>query len=147
MEEMPEKCISMEEEVRREARRFFGLREKARGKKTRGTGNEDNFDGKSREFELGQVFEEVCRRGKERGEAEVHLAAIKQFWLDCGVCSMVFFHILMAPVRDKQWLRREDFLRSLESFQQKNLVLAFLPEQKKKQMALTMKIQKMLCKG
>ena len=76
----------------------------------------------------------------------IHTSLIIRFWLDCYVSSQVFLSMLMAPLKDKEWLSFEDFTKSIETINQRNVFRAFFSEKEDKKFATTMRIQKLLCK-
>ena len=78
---------------------------------------------------------------------EIHICLIKQYWFDCCVSFSIFLKILLAPISQKEWILLEDFCRSIEAVQQKNVCRAFFSQKEDKKFNSMMRLQKFLCKN
>jgi len=87
----------------------------------------------------------LIRIDGNRNEAEIHISIISQFWLDCFVTFQVFLNMLLAPIRDKEWIQYEDFLKSIDAVHQKNVCRAFFSTKQDKKFSATVRVQKLLC--
>lgn len=105
-------------------------------------------------FSLKAVFDSIkdkfsstglIRIDGNRNESEIHISIITQFWLDCFVAFQVFLNTLLAPIRDKQWIQYEDFVKSVDAVHQKNVCRAFFSSKQDKKFSSTVKVQKLLC--
>lgn len=105
-------------------------------------------------FSLKAVFDSIkdrfsstglIRIDGNRNESEIHISIITQFWLDCFVAFQVFLNTLLAPIRDKQWVQYEDFVKSIDAVHQKNVCRAFFSSKQDKKFSSTVRVQKLLC--
>ncbi|CAG9311242.1 unnamed protein product [Blepharisma stoltei] len=67
------------------------------------------------------VFSEIYSNYKKTtyvrslsGDQEVHIVAIRQFFLDCYVCDQFFLNMLMSPISNLIWVKNEDFFKAIE---------------------------------
>jgi hypothetical protein len=103
--------------------------------------------------ELCQTTENVfnCLIEKYRGSSWtkegkfLHVAAFKQFCLDCFTFDTTFFKLLLDGVNSKLWISVEGFFKAVESVQRSSShhFLSFKRYEKKSQKKFL--IQKMLC--
>lgn len=107
----------------------------------------ENFSFKAIFDSIKQKFQTtgLIRIDGNRNEAEIHISIITQFWLDCFVTFQVFLNMLLAPIRDKEWIQYEDFLKSIDAVHQKNVCRAFFSTKQDKKFSATVRVQKLLC--
>ena len=53
-------------------------------------------------------------KGQVGSTQEIHLVLLKQFLLDCGIAGSKLFACMVEPVRGKNWIGAEDFVKCAE---------------------------------
>lgn len=76
---------------------------------------------------------------------EVHISLLKKFWFNSCVTFQVFYNMLLAPIKNKDWINGTDFLRSIEATHQKNVFRPFVPEKSDQKFNEGIRIQQFLC--
>mmetsp|Transcript_22926 Transcript_22926/g.22655 ORF Transcript_22926/g.22655 Transcript_22926/m.22655 type:complete len:175 (+) Transcript_22926:310-834(+) len=74
------------------------------------------------------VFESIYEKYKNYSwsrlnaeEREVHIAVLKQFWLDCYICDQTFLNLLLSPLKNKLWINYDSFAESLRGIHKTNI--------------------------
>jgi hypothetical protein len=97
------------------------------------------------------VFEKIFLETEEElkketnGKQFIYFSVVIRFWLSCFVASQMFYMLLIAPMKDKEWISFDDFKKCIENIHQRNIARAFLSDKEDKKYSFNLRIQKMLC--
>jgi hypothetical protein len=97
------------------------------------------------------IFKKLIQKFKEtswvRGDnkAEIHIAALRQFWLDCYVADTNFLSLLLSALPNKIWINLSGFKKSIESTRGVSAFAFFSLKRYDKKLQKDFLIQKMLC--
>lgn len=78
---------------------------------------------------------------------ELHLAAVRQFWLDCYVGDGTFLALLFRNLTQRVWFHLHDFRLCIENAQKKTAYGIFSLKRHDKKMKTTFQTQKAICKS
>jgi hypothetical protein len=98
------------------------------------------------------VYKKIISKYKEtswvRGDLkpEIHVAALKQFWLDCYVADANFLALLLAALQGKVWVGLSGFKKALDSTRGVSAFAIFSIKRYDKKLQQHFLIQKMICK-
>ena len=76
---------------------------------------------------------------------EIHIVAIKQFWLDCYVSDENFMTLLYESLAHKIWIKLEEFTKSIENAQKTSAHKTFSLKRYDKKANKVFQIEKMIC--
>jgi len=103
-------------------------------------------------FYLTDIFNTLYESNKHsqlvrlnKDQKEVHISLLKKFWFNSCVTFQVFYNMLLAPIKNKDWISSIDFLRSIEATHQKNVFRPFMPEKSDQKFNEGMRIQQFVC--
>lgn len=97
------------------------------------------------------VFKKIIVKYKEtswvRNESkpEIHIAALKQFWLDCYVADSHFLNLLQNSLPNKIWVNYSGFKKSIESTRGVSAFGIFSSKHYDKKLQKVFQLQKLLC--
>lgn len=83
---------------------------------------------------------------KEVSQPELHIVALKQFWLDCYVSDQLFMKLLFNSLPEKLWITEYGFTCTIESVQRASAFTFFSLRRYDKKIQKNSKLKKLICK-
>ena len=82
---------------------------------------------------------------KEEPRPQIHIVALKQFWLDCYMCDSNSMELLMDSLPNKIWINVEGFFKTVETATKTSSYTIFSFKRYDKKLQTNFLIKKLLC--